>query len=109
MSNEGLEDQDKDLSVQSSTMGQKYNLELTLAPNPALSAVTVGIEDIGAGGGTLLVFDAVGRLVLRQVIAEQQRTFIFQVDGSEFAPGLYRVNLKTENGMVTKTLVVVKE
>jgi hypothetical protein len=66
------------------------------------------MEGVGVGGGTLLVFDAVGRLVLRQVIAEKQRTVIFHVDGSAFAPGLYRVNLRTESGMVTKTLVVIK-
>jgi Secretion system C-terminal sorting domain len=83
-------------------------LDLKLAPNPALSTVTVSIEGVGAGGGTLLVFDAVGRLVLRQVIAENQQTAVFQVDGSEFAPGMYRVNLRTETGMVTKTLIVVK-
>jgi hypothetical protein len=42
------------------------------------------------------------------VIAENQQTAVFQVEGSEFAPGMYRVNLRTETGMVTKTLVVVK-
>ena len=88
---------------------QQYNhLELVLAPNPALSTVTVSIEGVGAGGGTLLMYDAVGRLVLRQVIAENQHTAVFQVDGAEFAPGMYRVNLRTASGMVTKTLVVVK-
>jgi hypothetical protein len=100
----GVEVRDEDLSVQHSD-----KLDLKLAPNPALSTVTVSIEGVGAGGGTLLVYDAVGRLVLRQVVAENQRTAVFQVDGSEFAPGLYRVNLRTERGMVTKTLVVVKE
>jgi HYR domain len=103
MGNNGVEVRNEDLSVQHSD-----NLDLTLAPNPALSTVTVSIEGVGAGGGTLLVFDAVGRLVLRQVIAEQQQTAVFQVDGAEFAPSMYRVNLRTENGMVTKTLVVVK-
>ena len=103
MGNNGVEVRDADLSIQHGT-----HLELKLSPNPALSTVTVGIEGVGAGGGALLVFDAVGRLVLRQVVAENQRTAVLQVDGSEFAPGLYRVNLRTETGMVTKTLVVVK-
>jgi hypothetical protein len=101
MGNNGVEVRDADLSIQHSD-----KLELKLAPNPALSTVTVSI--VGTGGGTLLVYDAVGRLVLRQVIAENQQTAVFQVDGSEFAPGMYRVNLRTETGMVTKTLVVVK-
>ena len=104
MSHIGVEVRKEDLSVQHSD-----KLDLKVAPNPALSTVTVSIEGVGTGGGTLLVFDAVGRLVLRQVIAENQRTAVFQVEGSEFAPGLYRVNLRTERGMVTKTLVVVKE
>jgi hypothetical protein len=103
MGNNGVEVRNTNLSIKH---GDK--LELKLAPNPALSTVTVSIEGVGAGGGTLLVFDAVGRLVLRQVIAENQQTAVFQVDGSEFAPGMYRVNLRTETGMVTKTLVVVK-
>jgi hypothetical protein len=103
MGNNGVEVRNTNLSIQHSD-----KLELKLAPNPALSTVTVSIEGVGAGGGTLLVFDAVGRLVLRQVIAENQQTAVFQVDGSEFAPGMYRVNLRTETGMVTKTLVVVK-
>ena len=104
MGNNGVEVRDADLSIQ-----HNNNLDLKLAPNPALSTVTVSIEGVGASGGTLLVFDAVGRLALRQVIAENQQTAVFQVDGAEFAPGLYRVNLRTKNGMVTKTLVVVKE
>jgi hypothetical protein len=103
MGNNGVEVRNTNLSIQH---GDK--LELKLAPNPALSTVTVSIEGVGASGGTLLVYDAVGRLVLRQVIAENQQTAVFQVDGSEFAPGMYRVNLRTETGMVTKTLVVVK-
>jgi hypothetical protein len=103
MGNNGVEVRNTNLSIQHSD-----KLELKLAPNPALSTVTVSIEGVGAGGGTLLVFDAVGRLVLRQVIAENQQTAVFQVDGSEFTPGMYRVNLRTASGMVTKTLVVVK-
>jgi HYR domain len=103
MGNNGVEVRNADLSIQHGAP-----LELKLAPNPALSTVTVSIEGVGAKGGTLLVYDAVGRLVLRQVIAEDQRTAVFQVEGSEFASGLYRVNLRTETGMVTKTLVVVK-
>ena len=103
MGNIGTEDRNASWSTE-----HNNNLDLTVAPNPALSRVTVSIEGVGASGGTLLVYDAVGRLVLRQVIAENQQTAVFQVDGAEFAPGMYRVNLRTETGMVTKTLVVVK-
>jgi hypothetical protein len=61
---------------------------------------------VGAGGGALQVFDPLGRLVQQQMIAQDQHTTVLQV--SEFAIGLYRICLKTDDGMVTKTLVVVK-
>ena len=106
MSNSGLEDRNKDLETQI-TLAQKTNLGLTIAPNPATSAVVLNIEGVDANGGTLLVFDQIGRLVQQQVIASDQRTTTLQV--AEFVPGLYRIMLKTYNGMATKTLVVVKE
>jgi hypothetical protein len=86
---------------------QKTSLGLTLAPNPAIYAVTLSMEGVDASGGTLLVFDQIGRLIQEQVIAGDQRTSMLQV--AEFAPGLYRIMLRTDHGMVTKTLVVVNE
>jgi hypothetical protein len=65
------------------------------------------MEGVDANGGTLLVFDQIGRLVQQQAIASEQRTTTLQV--AEFAPGLYRIMLRTDDGMVTKTLVVVRE
>jgi HYR domain len=87
---------------------QQNRLDISLAPNPALSSVTVSIEGIGTSGGTLLVFDPVGKLVFQQVINEGQQTTTLSVESAVFAPGLYRIHLKTAIGMVTKTLVVVK-
>jgi HYR domain len=106
MSNSGLDDRDKDLEALQ-TMTHKTSLGLTIAPNPAIYSVTMGIEGVDVNGGTLLVFDQIGRLVQQQVIASEQRTTTLQV--AEFAPGLYRIMLRTDLGMVTKTLVVVKE
>jgi HYR domain len=100
--NSGLEDRDAALEIPQSSS----NLNLVIAPNPALSAVTVSIDGVGVGGGTLLVFDPLGRLVQQQMIAKDQPISTLQV--AEFALGLYRICLKTDDGMVTKTLVVVK-
>ena len=106
MSNAGLEDRDKNLEAQI-TLTQKMNLGLTIAPNPASASVTMNMEGVGTNGGTLLVFDQIGRLVQQQVIAADQRASTLQV--AEFAPGLYRIILRTDHGIVTKTLVVIKE
>jgi hypothetical protein len=106
MGNTGTEGRDADLEEQI-TLAQKTSLGLTLAPNPAIYAVTLSMEGVDASGGTLLVFDQIGRLIQEQVIAGDQRTSMLQV--AEFAPGLYRIMLRTDHGMVTKTLVVVNE
>jgi hypothetical protein len=106
MSNAGLEDRDKNLEAQI-TLTQKTNLGLTIAPNPASASVTMNMEGVGTNGGTLLVFDQIGRLVQQQLIAADQRASTLQV--AEFAPGLYRIILRTDHGIVTKTLVVIKE
>jgi hypothetical protein len=106
MGNTGLEDRNKDLETRI-TLTQKMTLVLTIAPNPATYAITLSMEGVDANGGTLLVFDQIGRLVQQQVIASDQRTTMLHV--AEFAPGLYRIMLRTDHGMVTKTLVVVKE
>lgn len=102
LQNMGTEVRDSDLDVT-----QSDQLDLKLTPNPALSTVTVSIEGVGVGGGTLMVFDPIGRLVKQQVIVGDQRTSALQV--AEFLPGLYRICLKTADGIVTKTLVVIKE
>ncbi len=83
-------------------------LGLKITPNPAVSSVTVTMEGVGERGGELLVFDPLGRLVLRQVVAARQQTASFDVGAAEFATGLYQVSLRSENGMVTKSLVVSK-
>jgi hypothetical protein len=66
------------------------------------------MEGMDDSGGVLLVFDPMGRLVLQQVLKSDQQTTTLNLENAEFAPGLYLVNLRTEKGMVTKTLVVYK-
>ena len=83
-----------------------FGPELGIAPNPARNEVTFNIANLGDGTGHLLLFDALGRLVWQQRIAEGQTTGTFDV--SPFADGLYQVSLHTEKGVVTKGLVVNK-
>ncbi len=83
------------------------HLELRIAPNPVTTGeVTVTVEGLGERGGELLVFDPLGRMVLRQMLAAGQRTAKLNVGGAAFSSGLYQVSLRAENGTVTKTLVV---
>jgi hypothetical protein len=106
--NSALENRDEHTEVQANTLEQANKLDLRLAPNPATSSVIVSMEGMDDSGGVLLVFDPMGRLVLQQVLKSEQQTITLNLENAEFAPGLYLVNLRTEKGMVTKTLVVYK-
>jgi hypothetical protein len=106
--NSVIENRDEHTDITDNTLEQANKLDLLLAPNPARSSVTVSMEGINDNGGILSVFDPMGRLVLQQVLKSDQQTITFNLENSEFAPGLYLVNLRTEKGMVTKTLVVYK-
>jgi hypothetical protein len=81
-------------------------VSMNLAPNPATSFVTVTLLGLDENGGDLLVFDPLGRLILRQQLAGGQRTAELNVGSAAFSTGLYQVSLRTENGVVTKELVV---
>jgi hypothetical protein len=106
--NSVIENRDEHTGVQTNVLEQVNKLDLRLAPNPATSSVIVSMEGMDESGGVLLVFDPMGRLVLQQVLKSDQQTTTLNLENAEFAPGLYRVNLRTEKGMVTKTLVVYK-
>jgi hypothetical protein len=106
--NSALENRDEHTEVQANTLEQANKLDLRLAPNPATSSVIVSMEGMDDSGGVLLVFDPMGRLVLQQVLKSDQQTITLNLENAEFAPGLYLVNLRTEKGIVTKTLVVYK-
>ena len=81
-------------------------VSMNLAPNPATSFVTVTLLGLDENGGDLLVFDPLGRLILRQKLAGGQRTAELNAGSAEFSTGLYQVSLRTQNGVVTKELVV---
>jgi len=81
-------------------------LDLSLAPNPATTQVRFKVSGLGEKTGELLVFDGLGRMVLRQVLAPEQNDGTFDV--SDLPEGLYRVSLRTEQQVVTKGLIVLE-
>lgn len=83
-------------------------LELTVAPNPATSQVTFFLEGLGRNGGRLTLFDQLGRMAWQQSVTSEQVHVSLDVNQSNLAPGLYRVRLLTEQGIVTKGLVINK-
>jgi len=64
------------------------------------------MEGLTDGGGMLTLFDAQGRVVWQQSSVRHPASII---NVSDLPSGLYQVCLQTENGLVTKGLVVNKQ
>jgi len=82
-------------------------VNLSLVPNPAVSEVWFTVSGLNKQADELLVFDCLGRLVMRHPLVPEQGNGNFDV--SALPEGLYRVSLRTEKKVVTKNLVVGKE
>ena len=82
-------------------------MDLALSPNPAKNAVYFTVQGMTDRSGELIVLDALGRVVLRQDLAEGDQTGQFDV--SNWPSGLYRVTVQTPSGVLTKALVVRRE
>lgn len=85
-------------------LSSSSNLDLRLAPNPAVTEVLISVENLGETGGDLTVFDATGHAIWQtaSVANGQQLT----ADLSRFAAGLYFVTLRSEGRVATKRLLV---
>ena len=85
------------------TVEYGYSVNMRLTPNPAIAEVLITIEGLTESGGTIIVFDAQGRVVWQQSNVQSPTS---SVNVSDLPSGLYQVRLQTENGVVTKGLVV---
>lgn len=75
-----------------------------LLPNPAGESVSCVLLDDGGWGGTIVVRDALGREVLRQLAPPQVHSVELSV--AHLPQGIYMVSVTTERGTKTKKLVV---
>jgi hypothetical protein len=87
---------------------------LRVFPNPATDAVTLVLSKTGlsaspSGPITVQVLDATGRLVQTQQLAQagEGQTWLLAV--SDLAPGLYRVLLWQDQGVMAHTLLAIAQ
>lgn len=92
------------IGVQLQQAGEVQKLEIRLSPNPAQSTVRYVLSNTLDDTSELFVSDALGRVVLRQVLQSDQR--IGEFDVTEWSAGLYRVSVRTGKTVATKGLVV---
>lgn len=80
---------------------------LTLSPNPANTEVLLSVCSSPTAEkteeGHILIYDALGRLLHQQVLAESRQTL--RLDVSDWPAGMYWVAMQWEGQMVAKKLV----
>lgn len=81
--------------------------ELSLYPNPARDILNIEIEGMESAE-TVLIFDAMGRLVWELVLQEGQNSLQADLSGNAFQNGLYVVSVISKDERVTKRLVISK-
>lgn len=77
-------------------------------PNPASDNVTVSVETGVAGKVSLEVFDIMGRSVLNMQDNVQVGQKEFKLDISALNAGIYNLNVRTAEGVITKKMTVTK-
>jgi len=81
------------------------NAALSVYPNPSTGIFSVKLNSGGRVNGDINVVDVTGRVVYAQKI-DVMNSFEATVDVSQFAKGLYTVQLRTERGFASKNISV---
>ena len=95
-----------DASVTTVGLNDLANENLIIVfPNPAKEVIYLEFKNEIATTAQLEIFDIQGRLVQKQYIANQ---LVVAISISDFENGLYFLKLRTEDGVLTKKVVVQK-
>ncbi|HMX40178.1 MAG TPA: HYR domain-containing protein, partial [Saprospiraceae bacterium] len=81
------------------------SMSLLLMPNPTQGRVTATFQEMKTEEGLLLVYDPLGRLIVQQRLAVGQTQQVLE-DMGDLPAGAYRVQLRTAQGTISKTLMV---
>jgi photosystem II stability/assembly factor-like uncharacterized protein len=84
--------------------GKALEADISLSPNPASDMVRVSVETPQPADFLLLVHDANGRLMKRQVI-QKADSWNVTLDVRSLPKGLYTLTISTKEGMLSRQLV----
>ena len=90
-----------DQLTESAEIESEFKHELYLSPNPARSSVSVSVSDLLIGG-MISIMDSYGNVVHTTNITKEQ----FNIDLTDFQPGIYIVIVNYGNDLITEKLVV---
>jgi len=81
---------------------------VNLYPNPAVAETVLAFDSNVDQEATLIVTNQLGQHVIEKTLELVNGTNVSHINTSELANGLYFVNLNTENGAITRKLVIKK-
>jgi hypothetical protein len=85
------------------------NSDVVLYPNPAADALTISINaKESASKGQVNIFDISGKVVSSESITLEQGKNVIQQNTNNLSSGIYFVQIKCNESIVTKKLVVIK-
>jgi hypothetical protein len=79
---------------------------LLIQPNPAHGSVAFGIKGIASGNATLTITSMDGKVLFTESFEATTSPVLRKMDISGFAKGIYLVQLKTGNKVITDKMVV---
>ena len=84
------------------------DLGVTVSPNPSSGRVTVSVARPSAGAVRVEVVDAVGRRVARLYDGAAHGDLSLSVDTAAWAPGVYVVRVRTDDGIAARSVTVAR-
>ncbi|WP_159432719.1 T9SS type A sorting domain-containing protein [Mesonia phycicola] len=93
------------ITFNKSTLGDDTYVsnEVQVYPNPTQEILNISTEDIDINGGTINIYDTMGRKVMNKTINEN---FNNQLNISTLPTGIYLFNLQTTNGSIFTQKIV---
>lgn len=86
-------------------MGTENLVDALVYPNPASESVTVNMSLSEQTDVTISVYSITGQLLFEQKYGKQASQFTTQVDFTNFAAGMYVLNITTDKGCVSKKVI----
>ena len=80
--------------------------KLKVFPNPASTILNVTVDIFKSNSNQLRIFNAQGQLVKDFEMIESSGSWSYQVDISDFSPGVYAISYTSDNGNKMKRFVV---
>lgn len=89
------------------TIDEELAAAVTVSPNPADQYVNVSIKDITARTISYQLVDMTGKVILKEVADNHHVNSDIRISTDNMSDGTYALNMQTEEGIVTKKIIVV--